>query len=221
MTIAEPFQRWRWSVTLSSSELWLPLLTAMFFFALATVHNLSHYYCICHIFMLFLLVWLFGLSRKPLGRLWLWAAAAGVLLWGTAQNFQKGTKLWTVCLWNNNQIRDAYGQISATMDGSSKPRVLCLYSLDFGYGLRNDAFPAGNYWFFQIGAPPQMEREHIRLLESGKADYVIINDEPRTFSKCIPPGKILSYGYTRVLRVNYPGPWGNEIRTAVYKKTKR
>lgn len=200
---------------------WVPLLTATFFFALATWHNLPHYYSICHIFMLFLLVWLFGLSRKPLRRQWLWAVAAGVLLWGTAQNLQKDTNLWKICWWNDSKGREGYARISAAMDGSSKPRVLCLYSLDYGYGLWNDAFPAGNYWFYQLGTLPQMEREHIKLLESGNTDYVIINNEPRTFSKLIPPGMILSYGYTRVLRIDCHDPWGHEIRTAVYKKTGR
>ena len=197
---------------------WVPLLTAVFFFVLSTRHNLGYYYCICYIFVIWLLVWLFGLSGKPLKRQWLWTVAIGVMLWGAGQNFQKGSRLWKTCRWNNTEIENAYRQISATMDGSRKPRILCLFSLDYGYGLWHDALPAGKYWQCQTGSTPEMNREHTGLLESGSVDYIIINDEPRTFAKGIPPGKLLSHGYTRVLRIEYANLADAVVRTAVYRK---
>lgn len=47
---------------------WVPLLVVLFFFVLASRRNLGYYYCICHIFVLWLFVWLWGLSGKLLKR---------------------------------------------------------------------------------------------------------------------------------------------------------
>ena len=197
---------------------WVPLLVVLFFFGLASRRNLGYYYCICHIFAIYLFVWLFGLSGKPLKRQWLWGVAIGILLWSTVQNFHKGSDLWKVCKWNNIEMEKAYRQISATMDGSHKPRILYLYSQDYGHGLWNDAQPAGRYWQYQYGSTPAMDRDHIGILESGSADYIIINDEPKTYLECIPPGMIIAKGYTRILRLKYTNHIGQELSTAVYKK---
>ena len=197
---------------------WVPLLIPLFFFVLASRRNLGYYYCICHIFAIYLFVWLFGLSHKPLKRQWLWVVAIGVLFWSTAQNFRKGSNLWKVCEWNNTEMEKAYKQISATMDGSYKPRILYLYSQDYGHGLWSDAQPAGRYWQYQYGSTHNMDRDHIKIIESGRADYIIINHEPKTYSECIPPGMIIAKGYTRILRLKYTNHIGQELSTAVYKK---
>ena len=197
---------------------WVPLLIPLFFFVLASRRNLGYYYCICHIFAIYLFVWLFGLSHKPLKRQWLWVVAIGVLFWSTAQNFRKDSNLWKVCEWNNTEMEKAYKQISATMDGSYKPRILYLYSQDYGHGLWSDAQPAGRYWQYQYGSTHNMDRDHIKIIESGRADYIIINHEPKTYSECIPPGMIIAKGYTRILRLKYTNHIGQELSTAVYKK---
>ena len=197
---------------------WVPLLIMLFFFVLASRRNLGYYYCICHIFACYLFIWLFGLSDKPLRRQWVWTVAIGVLLWSTVQNLRKDSDLWKVCLWNNSELRNAYTQISATMEGSRKPRILYLYSQDYGHGLWSDAQPAGRYWQYQYGSTPAMDHGHIGLIESGSADYIVINDEFKTYKECVPPGMIIAKGYTRCLRLKYTGHVGQKLNTAVYKK---
>ena len=82
-----------------------------------------------------------------------------------------------------------------------------------GYGLRQEVLPAGRYWTRQEPATKEMDREHVRLLEDGKPDIVIVGVESRATLMGYPHGRILHYGYERILRTNYDG-----VYRAVYKK---
>ena len=196
----------------------VPLLTSVFFFFLASFRNLGYYYVICHIFVLFLFVWLFGFSRKPLKRHWLWIIFIGVLGWSVNENFGD-TKLENVTLWSEHDMAAAYSNISAAMDGSDKPRMMCLFGQDLGFGLWNEALPAGKHWMQQYGATAEMNQSHRNLFETCRADYVIVIDELKASMSGYTPGYILSFGYARVLREEYSLFKNKETMTiAVYKK---
>lgn len=197
---------------------YVPLLVGLFFYVLATRHNLGYYYTICQPFIFYAVICIVGLFKKPTKNWTLALAAASVIAWGIYLNVHVGCDLQKVALWADNDKRDFYNAISGTMDGSHKPRIMTLCYFENGYGLRHEALPAGKYWTSQFGMTKEMKSEHSKLMESGQADFVILNDETDCALKGWPPGRIIGCGYTRVLRYEYTNKRGDIARAAVYKK---
>ena len=204
---------WMLALRLPSSR-YVPLLIGLCFFVLATPRNLGYYYGICHIFIIYLLIWVVSLTASPytFGKL---AAIVGVVIgWSVWLHVGIGSKLREVPLWDYNKERMLYEHLSDVLDGSNKARVLNLYWSDDGFGLRHESLPAGRYWTHQYGSTPEMEAEHVRPMESCQADYVIVNDEQDCMRKGWIPGRIMACGYVRCYRDTCP----DGRQRAIYKK---
>lgn len=196
----------------------VPLLVGVFFCLVAMRRDLGYYFCVCKPFLIYLAVCLVDLSTKAPGKRTLALIAASAVAWGVFVNLQEGCQLNDVAIWTHNDKRTTYETISSAMDGSHKPRILTLFSSDDGFGLYQEALPAGRYWTHQFGSTPEMTKEHTGPMETGKADYVIVVDEMLGTSHGWPPGRILSCGYTRVLREELKRYDGSSTNVAVYKK---
>ena len=174
---------------------WVPLLIAIFFYAVATRHNLGYYYGICHIFLIYLFVWSVGQASCPYKTRNLAFVILAVIGWGIYLNVSEGSKLQKVSIWANNEYRYLYESLSDAMSGSRRPRVLNLYWNDDGFGLKHEALPAGRYWTRQLGSTPEMLKEHVSPIIKGKADIILVNDVWDAIRNGWFPGKIISYGY--------------------------
>lgn len=184
-----------------------PLLVSLVFFAVCTRHTLFHYYNICCVFLLFLPVEFLSHADCRLRIRSLVMLAAIILGWGYFENTRKGSHQHKVWLWAEKTHEDTYNYFSSQIQGHS-PTVLYLFGCDYGYGVTNGAVPAGKYWTYQLGTTPEMEKEHLRPLREGTADYIIVNDYKRCIRKGFDEQRICSYGYRQrcsKIYVNYKG----------------
>ena len=194
------------------------VLVGVFFFGVATRHNLGYYYGICHIFIIFLLIWILSLVAQPFKIRFFAVIVAVFAAWGIYVNVDEEHQMQRVSVWAQNEDREHYESIAGVMMGSSKPRILNLYYWDKGFGLYQEALPAGRYWTHQLGATPKMDKQHDLLMELKQADYVIVYDEMSASLFGCPPGKILSCGYTRCLRTTHVINNKKPVCSAVYKR---
>jgi hypothetical protein len=67
---------------------------------------------------------------------------------------------------------------------------------------------------------PEMEAEHVELLKSGKADFVIVGDKKRCAKEGYTKKVIESYGYKQIFTSKYTSE-GKYRRIVVVYKNKR
>ena len=197
---------------------YLPWLLGLWFYLLSIRYSYPYYYSICYILCLFPLVYMVKMVNRPLNKGYLVAAMAVVLCWGVFDNIRERSKLTGVTRWCSGKDSINYANIQKivhTMDGTRKPRIINLFSNERGFGLESEALPAGNRWTFQFGTP-EMKNEHIALLKSGKADFVIVDNEKKCNSKGFTCKVIESYGYQQVLRQKYSA----RETAVIYRKKK-
>lgn len=202
---------------------YIPLSVGVFFFMLATIHKLPHYYSICSIFVIYLMIDMVKSVTRPLGNKTLVAAVAGILAWGIYENVRIVSQLNIAAVWTEKDSRTVYEEISQIMSGVDKPLILNLGSNEQGYGISQGALPAGKYWAYQLGSTHDMTREHLELLRSGKADFVIVFDEETMIARCgITSEDIMNSGYVMCYIKEYPYVLNSKVRikTVVYKKVK-
>lgn len=207
----------------------LPWIIGIWFYLLATRHNLPHYYSICNLFLLFPLIYFVGLIKRPLKNSYLAVAIIAILGWGVFDNSREQSKLSCKLRWWNgvDSIYIAHSQrISQSLksiDGIHKPRVLNLFCVEYGFTTEQECLPAGKHFAYQVGTTTAMEQEHVDLLKSGRADYVLVSWVKRCNEKGYNREVIESYGYQEVLRqdsVRGHELWEN-YEVIVYKKNSK
>lgn len=183
----------------------LPWLTALWFYLLSTQHNLPHYYSICYLFCLFPLIYFVSLVNGPLKKGYLVVVAVFVLGWGVYENTREQSPLAKVTRWCNGNDSINYvrmQQISQSINGVSKPRILYFFCSDYGFGIEQECLPAGKYYAQQLGTSPSMEQESVDLLISGKPDFVVLVRPEFCNSIGYTRQVIESYGYQQVLSLD-------------------
>ena len=103
------------------------------------------------------------------------------------------------------------------MSGYQKPTVLNLFFYELGFEVPYEGLPAGKYYAYQNGMTPEMEAEHVELLKSGKADFVIAGNSNKSDSKGYTKEVIESYGYKQILTSNYNSEGKYKKIVSVYK----
>ena len=196
---------------------YVPLAVSLFFFLVCTRHNMNYYYKACYIFLIYLIVYLVSLLRKPV-RTWnLALAAAVVLVWGVSENVRSHSNKRPTVKWAANKGRDSFEHLSRCIQGE-KPRIMNLVAGEFGFGIQSEALPAGKYWSKQIGMTREMARGHRELLESGRADYIIAYDGDYSRQIGFTFEYMAEYGYTPVDSLTYVDYKGYKRTTIVYRK---
>ncbi len=199
---------------------YVPLAVSLFFFLVCTRHNMNYYYSACYIFLLYLLVYMISLLRRPV-RTWnLTLAAAVVLAWGVSENVRMHSNKRPMTKWAVTENRDNYERISRCIVGN-KPRIMNLLAGEFGFGIQSETLPAGKYWSKQVGMTPKMMTSHKKLLKSGRADYVIAYNGSNCRQNGLSVEFIKSLGYMVVDSLTYVDYKGNVRKTIVYKKGER
>lgn len=191
---------------LLTSYRYIPLIVGLFFYAIAVRHSFYYYYQICNIFFIYFLIYIMSLVKSPIKILYIGIAAIAVISWGVFDNCREGSQLKKVAKWSGGKDREEYEEalnISKAMSGYHKPTILNLFSYDFGFEVPYEGLPAGKYYAYQNGMTPEMEAEHVELLKSGKADFVIAGDSHESDNKGYTKEVIESYGYKRIFTSNY------------------
>ena len=207
-----------WLVSLRLPRLrYVPLLVALFSFAICTRHTLSHYYKLCSVFLIFLPIQFLSHAESRLRARHITIIAACILGWGIFENTRIGSHQYKLNRLAKDTHESAYQYFSNQIQGHH-PTVLYLYGCDYGYGMQSDALPAGRYWTYQYGTTPEMEKLHVRPLVEGFAHYIVANDYYRCKKKGFTNQRICSYGYKMVCKATYYNHDGLFRENRIYKR---
>lgn len=155
---------------------WVPMLVGLWFFILSSFHNDSwggYYYGISSIFVLYLYISLLLLVKPVIKIKHFVILLMYCIAWGTSENLYG--KLKDFVIWKVTPERIHYEYISSLLSASDKPLIIDCFCHEYGFGLNAESLPAGKYYGYQSGSSPQMKKEHLQLLYSSNADFVIIN----------------------------------------------
>lgn len=199
---------------------YFPLLVGLFFYVIAVRHGYYYYYQICYIFIIYFLIYIASLVKNPIKIYHLGIAALIVVSWGIFDNCREGSQLKAVAKWSDGKDREEYEEalnITKAMSGYQKPTILNLLYYEQGFEVPYEGLPAGKYYAFQNGMTPEMTAEHVELLKSGMADFVIVGDKKLCDQWGYTEKVIESYGYKHILTSNYNSEAKYGMVVAVYK----
>ena len=195
-----------------------PLLVSLVFFAICTRHTLFHYYNICSALLIFLPVEFLGHANYRLRTRNIVILAAIILGWGYFENTRERSHMHSVWLGTEDNPAESDFELFTEHIQGHHPTILYLYSCDYGYGLPNEALPAGKYWTYQLGTTPEMEQEHLRPLLEGTADYIVVNDYARCQKNGFAHWRICSLGYVQLCNTSYYNFQNIRRENRIYKR---
>ena len=152
---------------------YLILLVSLAVFALNIRHHILYYFTISSPFLLFLLISCikdFPLRRKgivyPVA-----LAAVGLCVTSHVLLVNSGT-----FLNRNTPERGGYQKVADAIAQTPHATIVNAFNHETGVGTPGEALPAGKYWARQNGSTPEMDKEHVSLILSGKADYIYVRE---------------------------------------------
>ena len=176
---------------------WMPLCVSVLIFALTVRHHTDYYFTICSFLMVFLLVELFKtFSIKSEKKTVLIAMIVALIV----IPFHILTYSFKVLIFNDNINQKDFYRVSYVMSQVKKPKIVNAYDYEQGYGILSESLPSGKYWARQNGMTPEMIQEHESLILSGKADFIIINEQIFSDNRLIKKQQLLDLGYKEYLR---------------------
>ena len=199
---------------------YVPMLLGLFFYAVSVRHSFSYYYSICNIFLVYVLIYLVSHVGRQVKAVHLALAAALVIAWGIFENNRDDSRLKVLAIWATGDDKKHYEEaanIAQAMSGRDKPRVMNLFFWELGLEVPCEGIPAGKYFTYQNGMTPEMDAEHVALLKSGQADFIIVGDTRRCNKKGYTRQVIESCGYRLILRQGYTSE-GSRRPVAVYER---
>ena len=195
---------------------YVPLLLCVVFFLSCTRHYMAYYHSACYVLLLFMVIHF--VAQVPVLKRWHAAAVCACMLgWGYAENVRPVSHLSKLWLPGDHRHRHEHYQYLSEAIKGDKPKILYLYGADYGYGLASEALPAGRYWTYQYGSTRKMEADHVSLLTSGRADYVIVSDRARAKRHGFGQKKIREQGYHIVCSADYEALSGKRWIGDIYE----
>ena len=181
----------------NSKYKWMPLVVSVMIFALTIRHHTDYYFTICSFLFVFLSVELFKLFsiKSEKKTIIIAMAIASVII-----PFHILAYSFKILIFNNNVNQKDYYRVSYVMSQVENPTIVNAYSYEQGFGVLSESLPAGKYWAKQNGMTPEMRKEHEDLIVSGKADFIIINEEIFEDRLLIKKDQLLNLGYKEYLR---------------------
>ena len=199
---------------LVSHHRYVPMLVGLFFYAIALRHGITYYYSICYPFLIYVLIYLVSYIGRQVKTVHLVMAATLVIAWGVFENNRNGSKLKELAIWatdDDKEHNEEYALISQAVSGYIKPRVMNLFFWE------TEGLPAGKYFAYINGSTPEMRAEHVALLKSRNADFVLVGDTKKCNKEGYAREVIESYGYKLILSQDY-NLEGARRQMTVYKR---
>ena len=183
---------------------YVPLLTVIVFFVLSSYRCcFIYYYVTCLIFMLFIFVVILQNASLSVSKRSLGVAVLIVLAWCVYENSHPKSMLYKSAIWTESDSREVYQDVARLFSTVPHPRIINLFSNEQGLGIEAEPLPAGKYWSNQWGATEEMVREHVDLLKSGVADFVVIFVEGSLYEHGMTWDDLESYGYRKCYSREY------------------
>lgn len=154
---------------------WLIFAYVPFYIFLAFKAPFFHYCCTAVPFYLFLLIFLArGCSRIMHKATALTFGAALALIYIATIAF---CSINANLKFKHNGYWPEWNAIQQVMTQKNKPTFM-FSGNDMGQGLLSRAIPGCRYWALQSGATPEMVKERMDAIKSGKLDFIVITQIP-------------------------------------------
>lgn len=184
----------------------VPLLIVAVFFLLTSYRSFNYYYAACLIFMLFFFVGILMSISLTVSKRNLGAAVLIVLAWGVYENSHPKSMLYKSAIWTDSESREVYQDVERLFSKVPHPRIMNLFCNELGFGVGQECLPAGKYWGCQWGMTDEMMREHVELLKSGAADFVVIFIDGSIYEHGLTWEDLESFGYRKCYSKQYGHP---------------
>ena len=104
---------------------------------------------------------------------------------------------WVTSLFfTNSPYKDMFDKMGGRMAQVNKPSVVYVGLPDYGYGILADVLPGAKYWSMQKKTGPNFIKQQIKDIQTGKPDFVIIdNNDSTTYAQ---KATIMDAGYKQV-----------------------
>ena len=173
---------------------WFPLAVASGTIAIATLHCYwNYYYLACSYLFIFLIYSLLSPVKRRIPLL----AIATVMLAVmpiTSYTWIQHCGYTTFKSANTSKTRN-FAIVNKIIGETHNPRILNLFSHEYGFGMQANTLPAGRYWSYQMHSTPEMEERHKSIVEAGSADYIIFCSTKNESSKKVSSAEIEQCGY--------------------------
>lgn len=151
----------------------VPVVIGLLFVAVSTRHNVwNYYYGVCFVFIIYLFIFALMIQRKWIRNVAYVLLTGYITLTCLYGNLIVG-ELRQITIFTQNPDKQAFMDIADVMKGTNHARLLNYECNEFGFGIPQEALPAGNQYACQNGATPEMMRDHKQILLDRKADFVI------------------------------------------------
>lgn len=176
---------------------WMPLVSSLFIFALTIRHHTDYYFNICSFLFVFVLIELFEILKIRAGRK---TVLLSILVAFLVIPFHLLAYSFKTLIFNKNLNQEDFYRVSYVMSQVDEPTLVNAYEFEQGFGILSESMPAGKYWTKQNGMTSEMREEHEELILSGKADFIIINNEYDENSDFIKEEQLIDIGYKEYMR---------------------
>ncbi len=154
-----------------------PLLSTLFFFALAMKHHgLVHYFNVVSFGLLFLVLAVMMHIRPKLSRRRLALSAICVLVICSLGAQIKRTE-FHVYFWEKDARRKVYYEMAYLMSQVEKPGFFNVWGCGNGMETLPECLPGSKHWIYQLGSTKEMHEAHVAELRAGQPDFVFVRVE--------------------------------------------
>lgn len=160
-----------------SRESYFPIIGFTFFFALTVYHGLyEHYFTYCSFFVIFAVI--FVISKIETLYFWKFMSltfAVFIFVCGINLIDVNPIAFSQNVIWKSSEKQKRFHHIADRIAARNKPTVIFV-GVEHGEGILAEALPGCKYYATQRGATSQMLDSQKRSIQSGKADFVCIED---------------------------------------------
>ena len=154
-----------------------PLLTTLFFFALAMKHHgLVHYFSAVAFGLTFLVAAMLQWLRPKVSRTSLAISFLCLMVLCTFGAQIKRTE-FHVYFWENDVRRKVYYDMACLISQVEKAGVFNAWGCGNGIETLPDALPGSKHWIYQLGSTEEMHEAHVEELRSRQPDFVFLRSE--------------------------------------------
>lgn len=96
---------------------------------------------------------------------------------------------------NESNEAKEFDAINKIIGSVESPRIINVFSYEYGYGIASESMPGCKYWAKQNGATMEMVEEHKKAILSGTADFLYIHHLPSLEHNGLSLEQLQAIGY--------------------------
>lgn len=162
---------------LNNDNRYFPLICFFLFLSITIRHSPNPYYFqTISVFAIFLIVLI--VSKMAIMKMHLYIICSIIIVYcviGNTVSYQDGIR--SNYFFRDGKERKDFYNIAYIMSQVNTPKILNVFSYEYGYGITSNSLPAGKYWALQNGYSHEMWQEQVSIIYKKKADFLVFNSD--------------------------------------------